>query len=113
MNVNQVSFTGAQKAKKPLTKGQKAAAITGAVVTTAAVASVVAAGLLGKKVDGNVLNKISAGYKTMGSFIADNAKVAGKWINGKFQDAKKIVTNFFAETKARTEATKIEKALNQ
>ena len=112
MNVNSVSFTGAPKAaKKPLTKGQKAAAITGAVVTTAAVASAVAAFAMGKGVEGNILNKLSAGYKAMGSFVA-NSK-AGKWVTTTFNSVKDAVVGFFAETKARNEATKIEKAMNQ
>lgn len=99
MNVNSVSFTGTPKAaKKPLTKGQKAAAITGAVVTTAAVASAVAAFAMGKKVDGNILNKLGAGYKAIGSFVAQNAvkvggfvaekaQKAGQWIGQKAQTA--------------------------
>lgn len=88
MNINSVSFTGAPKAaKKPLTKGQKAAAITGAVVGTAAVASAVAAFAMGKGVDGNILNKLGAGYKAMGSFVAKNVTKAGNFVAEKAQDA--------------------------
>lgn len=83
MNVNQVSFTGANQTKKPMTKGQKAAAITGAVVGTAAVASAVAAFAMGKKVNGNIL----AGYKAMGSFIADKAVKGWDWAGKKFGEA--------------------------
>ena len=98
MNVNSVSFTGAPKAaKKPLTKGQKAAAITGAVAGTAAVASAVAAFAMGKGVGGNIL----AGYKAMGSFVAKNATKAGNFVAEKAQDAwigiQKAFTGFISK----------------
>ncbi|MBQ4646332.1 MAG: hypothetical protein IJB79_03185 [Candidatus Gastranaerophilales bacterium] len=86
-------------AKKPLTKAQKAAAITGAVVATAAVATTIAAGVMGKKVqpDAKLLNKIGAGYKQMGSFIASKASDFGAWVAKKANDVavafKKTTTN--------------------
>ena len=109
MNVNSVSFTGTPKTeKKPLTKGQKAVAITGAVVGTAAVASVVAASVLGKgKVDGNILNKLGAGYKAIGSFVAQNAVKAGGFVAEKAQNAwigiQKAFTGFTSKFGATAE----------
>lgn len=95
MNVNQVSFTAhqAKAAKKPLTKGQKAAIATTAVVGAAAVATVVASAITGKKVapDAKFLGQISAGFGTITNKAGESLKTAGGWITDKAGKAGKFV----------------------
>ena len=84
--------------KKPLTKGQKAAITTGAVLATAATAATIAACVIGgkKAPDAKLLAKIGTGFGEMGSFIAKNAKVAGEFVS-----AKAKATGEFVSTKAK------------
>ena len=87
MNVNQVSFTGAQ-AKKPMSKGKKAAITAGAVLATAATAATIAAGVIGgkKTPDAKLLAKLGTGFGAMGSFVAQKASDAGKAIEKTFHN---------------------------
>ena len=113
MNVNSVSFTGnPNKTKKPLTKGQKAAIATTAVVGTLATASVVAAYALGKgkAPDAKLLAKFTEGYKTMGKFVADNAKVAGEWIAKKAGEVADAAKKTFANLTSKFGSTAEEAA---
>jgi len=86
MNVNQVSFTGAQ-AKKPMSKGKKVAITAGAVLATAATAATIAAGVIGgkKTPDAKLLAKLGTGFGAMGSFVAQKATATGSWVGKKAQ----------------------------
>ena len=79
-------ITPAPVAKKPLTKKQKAAIATGAVVTTVALGSAVAAYALGRNAEGTkLLGKLKEGYKAMPGKIAELATGAWHKLTGLFK----------------------------
>ena len=99
MNVNQVSFTGAPNQKK-LSKGQKTAAIAGAVATAGAIATTAVALYKGKGIEGSVFKKIGAGYKVIGQAITGLFKEGGA-IRKAYDATVKKATEIFEGIKAK------------